>query len=172
MDVITLTSASFHRTTIAPVMMVVSLVLAMLAGTLVETVKQVHVIMSMNVLKLSTHTHKVSNSNCFDIQGSNECHCLPSFHMVRGACVVDDECTTNNNDCHESRSVCTNEAKTYTMEWVSGVAQYTMSGRAFSYACNLGYSYDNLNSPGTIVPSGDVFSIFYHVTLRALCLGS
>ena len=41
------------KTPLVPTMMVVSLALVMLAGTLVETVKQVHVIMSTNVLKLS-----------------------------------------------------------------------------------------------------------------------
>ena len=44
-----------------------------------------------------------ANSNCVDNDGSY-CHCLPSFHMVEGACVDDDECATNNNDCHASRS--------------------------------------------------------------------
>ena len=31
----------------------------------------------------------------------------------------------------------------YTMEWVSGVATYTMSGRRFSCACIADYSDDN-----------------------------
>ena len=85
------------------------------------------------------------NSKCVDNPGSYDCECLPSFHMAEGACVDDDECANNSNGCHEGRSVCTNEAKTYTMEWVSGVAQYTLNGRGFSCACNVGYSDDNLD---------------------------
>ena len=81
-----------------------------------------------------TNAHKMSytcgaNSKCIDNQGSYDCECLPSFHLAEGECVDDEECANNNNDCHGSRSVCTNEAKAYTMEWVSGVATYTMSGR-------------------------------------------
>ena len=70
-----------------------------------------------------------ANSKCVDNDGSYDCQCLPSFHMAEGECVDDDECANNSNDCHESRSACTNEAKTYTMESISDVAQYTMSRR-------------------------------------------
>ena len=48
---------------LVPIMMVVSLALVKLAGIPVETVKQVHAIMSMNALKLSTHTHVVPTQN-------------------------------------------------------------------------------------------------------------
>ena len=145
LNVITLTSSSFHRSTVTktplavispvavmktplvPIMMVGSLALVMLAGIPMETLKQVHSIILTNFLKL-THTGG-ANSKCFDNGGTYYCQCLPAFHMVEGACVDGDECATNNNDCHASRSVYTNETKTYTMKWISGVAQYTMSGR-------------------------------------------
>ena len=68
--------------------------------------------------------------------------------MAGGACVDDDECANNSNGCHEGRSVCTNDVKTYTMERVRGDAQYTMSGCGLSCACNVGYSDDNLD--GTV----------------------
>jgi hypothetical protein len=51
------------RTPVVPILMVVSHALVMLAGTLVETAKKVHVIMSTNVPKLSSHTSVVTTLN-------------------------------------------------------------------------------------------------------------
>ena len=78
----------------------------------------VHAIMSTNAQKMLTHTPVTPTQNVSIIK-VYDCKCLPSFHLSEGECVDDHECTNNNNDYHESRSVCTNEAKTYTMEWVT-----------------------------------------------------
>ena len=84
--------------------------------------------MLTNAHKMLTRTHVVPTQNV----SITKVHITANaYHLAEGVCVDDDECSNNNNDCHESRSVCTNAAKTYTMEWVSGVATYTMSRRGF-----------------------------------------
>ena len=105
---------------------------------------KVHVIMLTNAHKMSYTCG--ANSKCIDNQGSYDCECLPSFHLAEGECVDDDECAKNSNDCHESRSACTNEAQTYTMEWVGGVATYTTTG---THNCESCYGADESgNVPG------------------------
>ena len=64
------------KTPLVPIMMVVSHALVTLAGTLVETVKPVLATMSMNVQKLSNHTHVVKTQNVSTTQ----------VHMTVNAC--------------------------------------------------------------------------------------
>ena len=108
--------------------------------------------MSTNAQKMLTHTPVTPTQNVSIIKVYDYKY-LPSFHLYEGECVDDHECTNNNNDYHESRAVCTYEAKTYTVEWVNGVAKNTMSGRGFSCACIAGYSNDN--EDGTVCSDGD-----------------